>query len=329
MKKHTVIALFLAVLLLLSLSSCFLLTPKKALRPERTTEAAQTSFVYTTVPDAAADGEPDLGPFTFDAENAEYLGTIKSEIYEKLHIYYQDDRIVIFSDYGAQLFTLYAYGYVPNYEDTPIELIGDDVNFDGHIDFYLLYSQANLNSYYFFWIWDMEKHTFRYYLPLSSVPSPELDKNRKRILSNDKTAVNTLVTTEYIWQNGDILPVAHGEKTIDPDNTASTRTRGPEDVDTSVSILTGHIISTVTMKVNKNTNSRWLCKIEDEKIVKLYSETLDPQTLTDKFSFRGYKPGTTTVVLRYATTWNAPYVAQKILNITVNTDLTLNVLIVE
>ena len=97
----------------------------------------------------------------------------------------------------------------------------------------------------------------------------------------------------------------------------------------SISILDGHILSSVTMHINEKTRSDWICRIENESIVRLYTNTVDRKDHTHRFIFRGIVPGTTTVVLRYAQNWNADYVSQRILNITVQKDHTLKIVVVE
>ena len=327
MKYKKIIASVLAAAVLFSLAACGRQhnTPS---RPEKTTApVTHAPVVITTDPDTDED-EILLGPFTFDEDEAEFLGTFDSEIYEEISVYYQDQRLILFDSYGSKMFELYAYSYEPYYEGTQIELIGEDVNFDGYTDFYLLYSQANFNSYYFFWIWNMQKRTFEYYLPLSSVPSPRIDENTRRIHSSDRISEDTLRTTDYIWENGQISAVSHGEQTIDitPEDPVIT---GPEDVDADPIISDGHVLSSVTLHMNDRTNSDWLCRIENPAVLQLSSEYKDIFSNTHKFVFRGFMRGTTTVVFRYAKSWNDPYVVQKILNVTVNTDNTLRIIVVE
>ena len=327
MKYKKIIASVLAAAVLFSLAACGRQhnTPS---RPEKTTApVTHTPVVITTDPDADED-EILLGPFTFDEDEAEFLGTFDSEIYEEISVYYQDQRLILFDSYGSKMFELYAYSYEPYYEGTQIELIGEDVNFDGYTDFYLLYSQANFNSYYFFWIWNMQKRTFEYYLPLSSVPSPRIDENTRRIHSSDRISEDTLRTTDYIWENGQISAVSHGEQTIDITSEDPVIT-GPEDVDADPIISDGHALSSVTLHMNDRTNSDWLCRIENPAVLQLSSEYKDIFSNTHKFVFRGFMRGTTTVVFRYAKSWNDPYVVQKILNVTVNTDNTLRIIVVE
>ena len=331
MKYIRVISALLAIMLLVSLCGCSFFNQNSPAAPVSTTAPPVTAAYSNNTPEPstlAPDADPVLPPLEFDPEEAEYLGTIETGIYGALSVYYQDQRIVIFDTYDTKLFELYANGYEPFYNHTPIELAADDVNFDGYTDFYLLYSESNLNSYYFFWLWNMQERTFKYYLPLSSVPTPEVDSARRRIVSSNMTNLDTLVTTEYIWQDGNIMPIAHGESTVD-NSGDQPLPDGPEEADLSMSILDGHILSSVTMHLNEKTRSDWICRIENESVVRLYTSTVDRNDHTHRFIFRGITPGTTTVVLRYAQNWNADYVAQRILNITVRRDYTLKIVIVE
>ena len=330
MKLKYILSMLLAAALVFSLTGCMLRRPGSNTPTSITAPSVtQAYFENTTEPVTAdPDADPVLDPLEFDEEKAEYLGTITTGIYGNVKIYYQDERLVIFDSYGTKLFELYANGYEPFYNHTPVVLEADDVNFDGYTDFYLLYSEASLNSYYFFWLWNMQARTFQYYLPLSSVPSPEVDTARRRIIANDMTDLDTVITTEYVWQDGNIMPIAHGESTVDRSNEESVIV-GPEEADTSMSILDGHILSSVVMHMNDPTRSDWLCKIENESILRLYTDTIDRNDHTHRFIFRGLLTGTTTVVLRYAESWNSDYVAQRILNVTVNRDRTLKIVIVE
>ena len=296
--------------------------------PTKPTLPQETEALATMPSQAPQSDEYVLEPLEFDEEKAECLGTVDTEIYGEITIWFQQDRFFIFDSYDTKLFTLYAYSYEPEYGDTPIELIGEDVNFDGYADFRVLYSQANLNSYYFFWIWNMQKRTFEYYLPLSSVPSPTIDAEKRRIFSSYIRNETTEISTEYVWQNGNIMPVGHGERTIDLTREDEKQT-GPEEADAAISINDRHVLSSVTLRVNEKTRSDWICRIENERIVKLYADALDSSKHTHRFTFYGVLPGTTTVVLRYASNWNEPYLSQKILNITVNTDRTLTIKTIE
>ena len=324
--KYTVSVLLIIVLL--CLSACGQ-TP--AAVPSQTVAPGPTlpPDVVTTEPQQTEESdEPILEPLAFDPEKAEYLGTINTEIYGPLIVYYQDLRIVIFDVDGFQRFTLYAQSYMPFYNGTPVQLTARDVNFDGYTDFYLLYSRGNLNSYYFFWIWNMEKRTFEYFLPLSSIPSPEIDGYTRRIISSDQTALDTVIITNYVWAEGQIVPVSHEEKTLDPENMYHDPF-APEEVDGTVMVQDGLLLSSVVLRLNDPTTSDWVYKIDDERIVKLFSNSVDSSSHTRRFTFRGGLPGTTTVVFRYARGWDAPFLTQRILNITVNRNYTLTIKVMQ
>lgn len=320
-KKLT--ALILAAVILISLSAC-----RK--RPEDTTTKAPNDVTqsYNEITSSAPAEEPStLTPLEFDENEAQEIGTFDTEIFGTLSVYYQEDRLILFDSYSAKRFELYAFSYLPNYEDAPAQIIGEDVNFDGYTDFYLLYSKGNLNTYYCFWIWNMEERTYEYYLPLSSVPSPVFNAGTKRIISSDQISIDTIITTEYIWNNGEIVPVANSETKIDISDTSEVDT--PYDMDASVVVLDGTLLSTVIMSEDTSSSNKWLCNIEDEGIVKLSSNRLDKASGSRTFIFRGISPGTTTVVMSYAESSNAPYLMQRILNITVNDNYTLKIVVVE
>ena len=81
----------------------------------------------------------------------------------------------------------------------------------------------------------------------------------------------------------------------------------------------------VTLRGNVDSQSRWLLKIEDETMVRLYANEYNPVNAMYKFTFQGLRPGTTTVALKYAVSWDAPAIADKALNITVLPDFTLRI----
>ena len=196
-----------------------------------------------------------------------------------------------------------------------IMLTGEDINFDGYSDFYLLYSHGNLNTYYFCWLWDMDARRFVYYLPLSSIPSPVFDRTRLRVVSSDRRDARTLITTEYVWSGPDLIPVAHGETTLPETPTAAG---GLEEADLSYSITNGRTNPTIQFRLNANSLSRWHCRIENQNVLRLVSDTPDVRTLTHRFGFRGMMPGTTTVVFRFATDWNSDFVAERVFNVSVD-----------
>lgn len=322
-KKIT--ALILSAVILIGLSACKKNTEDPGTTTTEPDDATQSYNEITTLP--STEEAPTLIPLEFNKNEAIELGEFNTEIYGTLSVYFQEDRLFLFDSYGAERFELYAFSYLPNYEDSPIELIGEDVNFDGYTDFYLLYSKGNLNTYYCFWIWDMEKRTYEYYLPLSNVPSPAFNEETKRIISSDQISYNTIISTEYVWTNGEIIPVEVSEKQLEIVDASDMDM--PDETDTSVSIIDGILLSTVIMKENTSGSSKWLCRVEDEGIVKLAANTLDRNSGARTFLFRGISPGTTTVILRYAKAWDDSYVSQRILNITVNSNYTIEIVVVE
>ena len=323
MIRKRILPCVLAGVLTLGFSGCAE-KPKPA--PVSVPEATVTSMQE---PETIGFGAPSYNTaedFTFEEEAAERLGGINSDIYGRLYFYYQDSHILIFNSDEDLLFTLDSNGYYPNYEETPVELHGDDVNFDGHTDFYLLYSRGKLNDYCFFWLWNMRERTFEYYVPLSSIPSPVVDAGNQAIVSTTQLNADQLLRTVYRWQNGNITAVsnekvsAHPPQEEDDDILPGMK---PEIADTRILVQDGHVISTVVFNVNENTHSRWICTIENPNVVALYSDELNAQNLTHTFMFRGVSQGVTTVVFRYSTGWDDTYVTQKVLNIQVGSDRTV------
>lgn len=271
------------------------------------------------------DEETTEDDFEFIPEEALPIGSMDSDIYGKLFVYYQDAHFAILNEYDAVLFTFDAQNYAPvdeivtaDGETEPVQT--DDMNFDGYNDLRILYRQTALNAFFLCWMWDMDTKSYVYYEPLADIPSPTFDANSASVLSLNRSSSKSAILTTYTWQDGDLYPVTH--KTISSDGEIVV---GPDDVDTGIAITDGIPLSVVSLFGNRDSFSRWICKIEDERYVKLYEDKYDSDENTFRFVFRGIIPGTTTVVLRYATGWNADYIAQKILNITVAPDLTLSI----
>lgn len=271
--------------------------------------------------ETTAEEETTKDLFTFSEEDAILLGEMDSDIYGKLIVYYQDDHIAVRNSYDSTLFSFSSQSYSPPEVDEDEELLeSDDMNFDGYPDMRLLYRKTSLNTYYLCWMWDMQRKNYVYYEPLANIPSPTFDKESGKVLSLNRATSMSGTLTTYTWQDGDIFPVSN--KMVSTEGELVT---GPEDADTSISIIDGLPHSFIVLNGNPDSSSRWICKIEDERVVKLYSDSYDNTTCAHKFVFKGIAQGTTTVVLRYATSWNADYIASKELNITVHPDATLTI----
>ena len=276
-----------------------------------------------------AEEDPETEPFEYDDDLAVYLGVLNSPIYGKLRLYCQDDVLVIFDAYDEQLFLTSSHGYVPapfeeedRDPDAPELLICEDINFDGDLDFRLFSTTGGLNDYYDCWLWNAELRNFEYFRPLSSIPNVQLDPAQQKVISYNRLNRQNAIVTEYMWQGSELLPVGHREV----NNGSETYLGGPEDVDTPLAILDGYVVSQVALAGNADSDSKWFCRIENENIVRLYDESYNNVNREYCFAFIGVQPGTTTVLLKYATSWDAAYIATKILNITVRSDMTLRII---
>lgn len=286
--------------------------------------AAPESPTTQASAESATEEETTADDFSFSAEDAEYLGKMDSDIYGKLFVYFQDAHIAILNEYDAVLFSFDAQNYAPA-EETVTEdgekaetVLAEDINFDNYNDLMILYRQTALNSFYLCWTWDMASKSYVYYEPLADLPNLTFDSLSGSVYSLNRSSSKSAILTTYTWQDGDLYPVSH--KTVASDGDIVI---GPDDVDTGIAITDGLALSVVSLYGNKNSNSRWICKIEDERYVKLYEDSYNEADETYRFVFRGMAQGTTTVVLRFATGWNAEYIAEKVLNITVKPDATL------
>lgn len=262
-------------------------------------------------------------PFTFNSETAVSLGDITSEIYGSLSLFYQDDKIIIFDEYKDSKFILDANGYATNRVINEISAEGIDLNFDGYTDFMLLYNETEFNTYYFCWLWNMDTKSFEYYAPLSSIPSPQIEEETSTILSLNRTdAINMIVTT-YKWVENELVIQSYKQVTDEQQSVSS------EAVDTEITFTQGGYSSEISLYGNVGSSSQWLFKIEDSNVLSLLSSDFNEADAKYTFSVIGVDKGTTTVVFRYAVSWEADFVEEKILNITVGDDYTLSIVEIE
>ena len=106
-----------ALLFALSLAAC-----GKTPQPAQTTAPPITlpavEKLETTAPAQPAGDEAEAdAAFAFDEDAAVYLGRMNSDVYGRLYLYCQDDRLAIFDAYNELLFLTDAHGYIP----TPFE----------------------------------------------------------------------------------------------------------------------------------------------------------------------------------------------------------------
>ena len=334
MKKNALTAALLALMILMiSFSAC----KKEPVVPDNTSPYvtedsssvfAPTSFTGETTTAAAETTTEEEDDFEFSAEDAQKLGDMNSEIYGRLSVYYQDLHIAVLDEYDSVLFSFPSQDFAPpkptegedeedENEDT---FISEDMNFDGYSDIRILYRTTSLNKYYLCWLWDMTEKGFVFYEPLATIPTPSFETNARTVVSLNKSTRISATLTTYKWQDDELLPIEH--KII---STEDETLAGSDDIDTAVSITDGLTISYVMLSTGRYSNSRWMCKIENENIVKLLSDTFNENELTQKFAFIGSTPGTTTVVFRYTKDWDSDYVAEKVVNITVNADKSLTI----
>lgn len=326
-KKYTALLLALT-LILLSFSGCAFFSGNETTTASPTDEtqftfAPETSSTQTAQEETTGTEETtEFDDFEFEPEEAEELGKINSEIYGRLTVYFQDDHIALLDDYGTPLFAFGAEGLSPlTDEHEDYEAVAcDDMNFDGYADLRILYRTTSLNAYYLCWMWDMTEKAYVYYEPLSSIPTPSFEQNAHTVVSLNKSSRLSATLTTYNWQDGELYPIDH--RIISTENETEP---GSDDVDRTISITDGLLFSYVVLNCTGNSNSRWICKVENENIVNLIGDTYNETLLTHKFVFQGRSTGTTTVVFRYAISWASDYVAEKVVNITVNDDKTLTI----
>lgn len=327
--KKSLISLLLIFVFIFSFTSCLNdsseeSTTKKA--EEKTTAAQQavpnqetTTFEEETTPEEETTEEA----FAFNKSDATYLGKTDSEIYGTLEMYLQDDKIVILDEYKDIKFLLEANGYTTKKVDSTVEVESTDLNFDGYADFMLLYSETEFNTYYFCWIWDMAERTFVYYTPLSSIPSPQIIEDEQSILSLNRTSATQMTVTTYKWIENTLIAQSHQTVTDEQQTVLS------ESIDSEVVFDQGGYTSEISLFGNVGSSSQWHCKIENEEVISLISKGFNEENAQFSFVITGMTPGTTTMIFRYALSWEADYVSEKILNVTVNDDYTLSIVEIE
>ena len=320
--KKTLACLLCVTVLTALILGCGKKQPTAALPDAQTADKTTDPLAELTQAAETATAEDLTQQEDFDAENADWLGSFEHSIYGSLSVWYRDRQIAVYDAYGNIKFLFSSHGYTPETSGKEIEMLCEDMNFDGETDFGLLYADNDLNKYYDCWIWNAEKRAYLFSEPLSGIPSPSFDGEKQTVYSYNRISEQNAIVTEYKWQSAGLLPIAHRSL----DNGETSIITAPEDVDTPISIFDGLPLSGVTLMGNVDSQSGWLCKIEDETIVTLYSNEHNPVNAMYRFTFQGLRPGATTVVLKYATDWNAEAIADRILNIIVQKDLTLRII---
>ncbi len=327
--KKTVISILLIFALILSFSACLNDTNEETTQRQETTTAFQQTLApieTTTLSSELVEPQEETTTdeaFAFNKADAVSLGKIDSEIYGTLTLYLQDDKIVILDEYKDIKFLLDANGYTTKNVESKVEVESTDLNFDGYSDFMLLYSETEFNTYYFCWIWNMAEREFRYYTPLSSIPSPQVIEDEDSILSLNRTSATQMTVTTYKWIEGNL--VAQNHQTV----TDEQQTVLSESVDSEITFTQGGYTSEISLLGNVGSSSQWHCRIENEEIISLVASGFTEENAQYTFSITGMTPGTTTMIFRYALSWEADYVSEKILNVTVNDDYTISIVEIE
>lgn len=328
--KKAIISLFLIFAVILSFSACQNNNNKETTtKKEETTVDIQQSIPNqesTTAEEETTEKQEEESTedaFAFTKSEATYLGKTDSEIYGTLSLYLQDDKIVIFDEYKDQKFLLDSNGYTTKKVQSTVEVESTDLNFDGYSDFMLLYSETEFNTYYFCWIWNMDEREFQYYTPLSSIPSPQIVEDEQSILSLNRTSATQMTVTTYKWVENTLTVQSH--KTV----TDEQQTVLSESIDTEIAFTQGDFTSEISLIGNVGSSSQWHCKIENEDVISLISKGFNEENAQFSFVVTGMAPGTTTMIFRYALSWEADYVSEKILNVTVNDDYTLSIVEIE
>lgn len=319
MKYKKIIAVLSALAVLCGLASC-----NGGGNEEETTTVAESTTAEETTQETTTEAESTTEAekkFVFDEKKATLIGQMNSEIYGKLTLYYQDEKIAMRDEFKETKFVLDAEGYSPTPSDGGIQLTCEDMNFDGYTDFRLPSSLGNVNSFFYCWLWDMSARTFKYYSPLSAISSPVFNKDTKEIISTNRSSAAQYDVTTYKWVDGQLSVQKHESVTADESVTVSTEIAE----NMTAEISNGSFVAFLTLYGNPGSQSRWIPIIEDESIVDVLSQTYDDATAKTMICFQAHGVGTTTAVVRFALDKNSDYISEKVFNITADDDLHITI----
>lgn len=325
MLKNKIFILFLTFILLISFSSCKNSGDKtkedwqdgvKGLNDDSSEsenkDYDEISTILTVNPN-----NKDKIKIDFDAEKAEYIGSFDSDIYGTLNVFLQDGYFLIYDEESKRRFTVFAENYSTSMAGGKIELIGEDMNFDGHTDFRILFQKDSFNSYYYCFLWNMSAKTFDYSLPLTRLASPQFDINNKVVTSEEKLGNGETTKTVYTWNQNNLSEFSN-ESIPAETNAGAPSSKAPYDIIPEYTYDDGTKISTITLNTNSDHTYTWLCYIENEDVVYVTEKNFDKDNSTQTISFTAAGTGQTTITLRYAASWNDNYSCQLVFNVYVD-----------
>lgn len=270
--------------------------------------------------EVSATAEPDI---TLDEKKALSVGTLNSEIYGPLSVFYQDGYFLLSDEYKDRKFTVDAQGYSAKNTDGKALAIFDDMNFDGYTDFGVCYYKDAINSYFFCFLWDNSIRNFTYYLPLSSLANPDFDPVSKTVTSYERLTASTATEKTYGYSAGKLNLLSSKNVTDEPE------TGGAEPVDANLQVIENGTSATLVLHSGKNSHSKWVCSIENENVVTMSSEYYNEQTPSYEFTLAGIAPGATTVIFRYVSVSSGDYIEEIIVNAITNQDSTVSIVVPE
>lgn len=287
---------------------------------EETTENTLEETTTQKTTEVSVTSEPEI---SFSEKKALTVGTLNSEIYGPLSVYFQDGYFLLFDEYKDRKFTVYAQGYSAKNTDGKAVALFDDMNFDGYTDFGVCYYKDSLNSYFFCFLWDNSIRNFTYYLPLSSLANPDFDPVTKSVTAYERLTVSSATEKKYGYSS-DTLSLLSSKNVTD-----ETVTNGAETVNANLQITESGTSATLTLNTNKNSHSKWVCSIENENVVTLGSEYYNEEVPAYEFTLVGIAPGATTVIFRYTSVFSGEYIEEIIVNVITNGDSTIKIVVPE
>lgn len=263
----------------------------------------------------------DTAKVVFSESIAQDVGSFNSEIYGKLHVYFQNGYFLLLDEYGDTKFTVFAENFSTKDTNGQFLALFNDMNFDNKTDFAVCYYKDALNSYYYCFLWNETEKTFSYYLPLSNLSNPEFDSKNTQITSKYRFTATQTREDIYKYDSGE-LKLVH---TYTSQNTQTDT--GPEIIDSKLQITENVNSAQISIASKKGARSKWVCKIDNENVVTLSSEYYDEYTYTYEFLLSSLSVGTTTVVFRYETVDTHAYVEERVINVSVDENRNIKVIL--
>ena len=119
---------------------------------------------------------------------------------------------------GSLLQSLPCAGDEPAENNRDYFTFVEDMDFDGFPDVGVLFSQGMQNIYYDCWLWREEAGRFVKNEDMRDTANPRFDRERERVLSFEHVSASGSVETDYVWENGWLIPIERITREISGDS---------------------------------------------------------------------------------------------------------------